>query len=276
MGAGSVKRRASPWTEADIARVRAYLAEGLPVYRIAPLVGLTRSGLKQRLYRVGVEFRLNVRVAAFGRGAEVLRQHYTNPEMPTKEIHRLYEEAIGQPARLKMMREHANRIGLLRPFTKAQYIATAEAARVALATRKRAEVAREIQALHDGGLTLTAARKQFRVSEKRLALMRAEGLITHHKRKPAFAHRVRKPKPTPEPKPVRVVKAAPVIIPEPPRPPAPLPAPVNGKIYANFRQIRAWAEDRGFCYDGSNMDQVNRRRAAMGLPVLVQDEGVAA
>ncbi len=51
-----------------------------------------------------------------------------------------------------------------------------------------------------------------------------------------------------------------------------LPEPAeNGRVYASFSEIREWAAFMGIAYDGSNMDMVNRRRAAMGAPPVVQD-----
>lgn len=70
--------------------------------------------------------------------------------------------------------------------------------------------------------------------------------------------------------PVRPVAAA-----APPRPP-PLPAPAeNGKVYATYRELRAWAGFYGIAYDGSNMDRLNRVREAKGLPPMVQVEAAA-
>lgn len=66
----------------------------------------------------------------------------------------------------------------------------------------------------------------------------------------------------------------------PARPPAPPPLPEpdadTGKIYAAFGEVRAWAGFFGIRYDGGNMDQVNKLRAARGLPPLVQVEDRAA
>jgi len=73
------------------------------------------------------------------------------------------------------------------------------------------------------------------------------------------------------PPPVAVAPAVPQT--ERPTPP-PLPAHSleDGKVYATFAEIRAWAGFYGFAYDGSNMDRLNKLRAAKGLPPLVQDD----
>ena len=65
--------------------------------------------------------------------------------------------------------------------------------------------------------------------------------------------------------------------PDPPRSPPTLPDPdpATGRIYAPFAAIRAWAGFYGLPYDGSNMDQVNKLRAAKGLRPLVQDDSRA-
>lgn len=61
-----------------------------------------------------------------------------------------------------------------------------------------------------------------------------------------------------------------------PKPP-PLPAPAeDGTVYASFAQLRAWAGFYAIAYDGSNVDRLNKFRAAKGLPPVVQDEAVAA
>jgi hypothetical protein len=75
----------------------------------------------------------------------------------------------------------------------------------------------------------------------------------------------------PPPPPVAVAPAVPQT--ERPKPP-PLPAfsLEDGKVYATFAEIRAWAGFYGFAYDGSNMDRLNKLRAAKGLPPLVQDD----
>ena len=65
----------------------------------------------------------------------------------------------------------------------------------------------------------------------------------------------------------------PVVIDAPAAPPAlPPPDPRTGRIYVPFATIRALAAYHGFIYDGSNMDRVNRVRAAMNQPPLVQDD----
>ncbi len=54
---------------------------------------------------------------------------------------------------------------------------------------------------------------------------------------------------------------------------AKLPPPSeDGKIYASFAEIRAWAGAYGIAYDGTQMDRVNKLRAAKSLPPLVQRE----
>jgi hypothetical protein len=71
--------------------------------------------------------------------------------------------------------------------------------------------------------------------------------------------------------PAPVVQEAPPPAPAP-KPPA-LPAPAeNGKVYAGFRQIRAWAGFYGQPYDGGNIDRLNKFRMAKGLPPVVQDD----
>ncbi len=51
-----------------------------------------------------------------------------------------------------------------------------------------------------------------------------------------------------------------------------LPPPrENGKVYTSFPNIRAWAGIYNIAYDGSNIDKVNKLRAAKGLPPLVQE-----
>jgi hypothetical protein len=46
----------------------------------------------------------------------------------------------------------------------------------------------------------------------------------------------------------------------------------DGVIRASFGEVRAWALFFGIRYDGTNMDQVNRRRAGMRLPPVTQCE----
>jgi hypothetical protein len=56
------------------------------------------------------------------------------------------------------------------------------------------------------------------------------------------------------------------------KPPALPPAGEDGLVRASFREIREWAAFYGIRYDGGNVDQVNRRRAGMGLPAVAQCE----
>lgn len=56
------------------------------------------------------------------------------------------------------------------------------------------------------------------------------------------------------------------------RHPPPLPAAEGGLVRASFREIQAWAAFYGISYDGGNVDQVNRRRAALNLPLVAQCE----
>jgi hypothetical protein len=71
--------------------------------------------------------------------------------------------------------------------------------------------------------------------------------------------------------------------PRPPAPPEPrapaprlvapaLPRPSNGKHYASFREIKAWAAHYDIAYNGANIHAVNNRRKLMGLLPVVQDE----
>lgn len=67
---------------------------------------------------------------------------------------------------------------------------------------------------------------------------------------------------------------APVVLGPAPKPP-PLPAPAeNGRVYACFRDLAAWAGFYGLAYDGTNIDRLNRLREARGLPAVVQDDTV--
>jgi len=51
-----------------------------------------------------------------------------------------------------------------------------------------------------------------------------------------------------------------------------LPPPrENGKVYTSFENIREWAGIYSIAYDGSNIDKVNKFRAAKGMPPLVQE-----
>ncbi len=72
----------------------------------------------------------------------------------------------------------------------------------------------------------------------------------------------------------RAVPPAQVATPAPKPPPLPAPA-ANGKVYATFRQLRAWWGFYGQAYDGANIDRLNRFRAAKGLPEVVQDDTLA-
>lgn len=61
-----------------------------------------------------------------------------------------------------------------------------------------------------------------------------------------------------------------------PRPPLykvelPEPDPATGKVLATYGEIVAWAANHGLKYDGSNMDAVNRIRARLRQPLLLQD-----
>jgi hypothetical protein len=46
----------------------------------------------------------------------------------------------------------------------------------------------------------------------------------------------------------------------------------DGVVRASFGEVRAWALFFGIRYDGTNMDQVNRRRLGMRLPPITQCE----
>ncbi|WP_372918703.1 hypothetical protein [Sandarakinorhabdus sp.] len=80
-----------------------------------------------------------------------------------------------------------------------------------------------------------------------------------------------------------VVEAAPVVVAEPVasvvvplRAPSLPPISANGKIYAVFEQIKAWAAFNGVTYDGRNLDLINKFRSGFRLAPLVQTEGPAA
>lgn len=68
------------------------------------------------------------------------------------------------------------------------------------------------------------------------------------------------------------------LVPEAPRPVAPALPPVaeTGRVYASFQELRAWAGFYGLAYDGSDVERLNKFRAAKGLPPVVQDEARAA
>lgn len=120
-----------------------------------------------------------------------------------------------------------------------------------------------------------------------LGLRRPPGFMTQFNRKPRSAAAPPQPAPArpaqPAAAPSRERPAAshPSILPpgaplsgvNPKAAAIPLPKPHDdGKVYTSFHNIRAWAGIYGIAYDGSNMDRVNKLRAAKSLPLLLQDE----
>lgn len=71
-----------------------------------------------------------------------------------------------------------------------------------------------------------------------------------------------------------VIQRAPVVD-EPPteRPPEWPGEQIGDKLGWTFGQIRQWAAWRGVVYDGTNVDRINKMRAAAGMRLLVQVEG---
>lgn len=56
-----------------------------------------------------------------------------------------------------------------------------------------------------------------------------------------------------------------------------LPKPSAGRVYASFREIKAWAAHYGIAFDGSNVHVVNAKRKQLGLaPVVVDEDRTAA
>jgi hypothetical protein len=90
------------------------------------------------------------------------------------------------------------------------------------------------------------------------------------KREPAATAPVVAAVPAPVARPV-VASVVPPVAPAPAPPGLPAPSE-DGVIRASFREIQAWGGHYGIRYDGANVDQVNRRRAALNLPPVAQCE----
>ena len=272
--------RAAPWSDATIAQIGAWVAEERSQAWMADALGITRTGFKLRCDRLGITIINNVFQEMQARGVAVLRQHYaTHPD--TNEVLRMFCDAVGRQVCLRRLGIIANDHGLHRDKAfSATRAAAAQATMVSNAAARRVEQAKEVQAIMNNGVAAQTAGRQLGIGRQTILRMRADGLLvtvpvpvkplgnrTMTDAKKQARYRARVAAAPPKPKPVPVMYVAP-----PPPPPAPLPPPSpNGRIYAEFRVIRQWAENVGIEYDGSNMDRVNKWREAASLPLLVQE-----
>lgn len=268
------KKQAPKWTEADIASIRADMAAGKRDSDIARRLGMLQCTFHARLRVAGIVRDTITMPESMRRGAAVLVAHYETT-MDTAEVFARYAEARGMPVTLKIMRSQAHKLRLNRPLSLKTMPVIAQAALAVKRKQSRNAIAEKVRARLAAGETLPTIRASMGFGRGMIATMKRDGLLENR----IYRARTAKPKvkPAPAPKPVTArVYTMPVQRPAPP-PAMPLPSPASdGKVYATFWAIRAWAEARGFAYDGSNMDQLNKRRAAAGLPLLVQDEAAAA
>lgn len=263
------RKRAAPWSDATIAQIGAWVAEERSQAWMADALQITRTGFKLRCERLRIPIIRNVRQEIQSRGVAVLRQHYaTHPDV--HEVLRLFCAAVGRQVCIRRLGMIANYHGFHRDKSfSATRAATALATMVSNAAARRVEQAKAVQAIMNQGVAAQTAGRQLGLGKAVILRMRKDGLLVYVPVIVPFRHRsprAPKVKPPPPPKPVPVVYVA------PPPPPAPLPPPApNGRIYAEFRVIRQWAENVGIEYDGSNMDRVNKWREAASLPMLVQE-----
>lgn len=264
----------SPWP-GRIPKLLEMAAAGESLAAMSRYFKCSKSTLQHHCAAHGIDAKAE-REAKSKAGAEVLRRIYHLPISQNEKL-AAYVAARG-PATIDAMTQHARRLKL-RGSTIRDRASTIPAMRKLLYAKldaERAALAPSVQAVLDTGVSWVQVMAQTGISWKRLRNMVRDGLIT----KPARVRvkRVRKPKPAPASKPQTArVYAMPAPVERPAPPVVSLPSPSSdGKVYASFWAIRAWAEARGFAYDGSNMDQLNKRRAAAGLPLLVQDEAAAA
>jgi len=273
----------NPWP-ARLDELRQLVASGASLSAIARRFGCNRKTLKFRCEQYGIDAK-SVRNFQMAAGEEVLREIYYRADLGSADLIAQYRVARPK-ATLDALHQHARRLGLRRPDDRQQVGAMAGCnGRVVAMALQRTAMAAQVQGWLDDGLLCQHIVNTRGVSHERLRRMQREGLITIPPR----------PKAAPYVRPSRakaVVAVAPLHSPAPPRfVPIPVPTPVvhtplpepvevisfpapslNGKIYAGFNAIRQWAQRAGFDYDGSNMERVNRVRAAANLPLLVQDE----
>ena len=264
----------SPWP-ARIPKLLEMAAAGESLAAMSRYFKCSKSTLQHHCAAHGIDAKAE-REAKSKAGAEVLTRIYHLPISQNEKL-AAYVAARG-PATVDAMTQHARRLKL-KGSTIRDRASTIPAMRKLLYAKldaERAALAPSVQAVLDTGVSWVQVMAQTGISWKRLRNMVRDGLITKPQR--VRVKRVRAPKPKRPAAPQARVYAIPAPVQRPAPPPAmPLPSPSSdGKVYATFWAIRAWAEARGFAYDGSNMEQLNKRRAAAGLPPLVQDEAAAA
>jgi len=303
------RKHIKPWTEAQIAQVRAWVEVGTTNAAMAQRMGLKIHTFSRAAYRHGIQLAA-IQKAKRDAGAAVLRQYYET-ETPREELLKLYSDARGRQMTMDAMFQHSFMLDLKRDknFVSRMASLKAKASSVRKAflvlrekmQQERRDLAPALQAAYNAGASVITVTRDLGISKSRQELMRAEGLVTKPPRirvksppKPRPPRirpkKERKPKPQPAPKmarpkaprlPVEKPRPSYWYAPEPKpvvkhslttEPPPPLPEPAeNGKIYACFRAIRGWAEQRGFEYDGTNMHRLNMIRAAANMPLLVQE-----